>query len=118
MKCFKKVEFASTSDPDSAMDDNEKELSVLLTHLDSNFRVKDYVKTDKDLSIEKDGLNISTFMTEDTDTNEQFAYNDENDFSENENNNCKVKDFLEALRYNEELKSSFCVKGIPRALQK
>ncbi|GBM42359.1 hypothetical protein AVEN_129791-1 [Araneus ventricosus] len=68
LKCFKKAGIASASDvvPDSATDENEKELNELLTHMDSNVCVQDYVKIDKDLWIEEEDLmlQISFLKTE------------------------------------------------------
>ncbi|GBN41767.1 hypothetical protein AVEN_26678-1 [Araneus ventricosus] len=60
-KCFKKARFGSASDvvPDSATDENEKELNELLIHMDSNVRVEDYVEIDKDLWIEEEVLNVT-----------------------------------------------------------
>ena len=62
--------------------------------MNSNVPVVEYVKIDKDLSVEKYGFKISNLKHEDT--NEQFTIDDENDFTD-----CKVKDFSEALGYNE-----------------
>ncbi|GBM41459.1 hypothetical protein AVEN_130928-1 [Araneus ventricosus] len=82
LKCFKKAGFASASDvvPDSTTDENEKELNELLTHMDSNVRVEDYVEIVKDLWIEEGELNVTNFIPQNT--TEQFAlsHDDGNDF--------------------------------------
>ncbi|GBM62426.1 hypothetical protein AVEN_254387-1 [Araneus ventricosus] len=119
-KCFKKAGFASASDvvPDSATDENEKELNELLTHIDSNVRVEDYIEIYKDLWIEEEDLNVTNFIPQST--TEQFALSDddENDLPVNEDDVCKIKDFSEALRYSEELKKFFLWKGDSEGLAK
>ncbi|GBM25941.1 hypothetical protein AVEN_94380-1 [Araneus ventricosus] len=102
-----------------ATDEHEKELNELLTHMDSDARVEDYVEIDKDLWIEEEVLNVTNFIPQNT--TEQFALSDddENDFPVNEDNVCKIKDFSEALRYSKELKKVFLCKGLfLRALQR
>ncbi|GBM10575.1 hypothetical protein AVEN_21905-1 [Araneus ventricosus] len=110
LKCFKKARFASVSNAvhDSATDENE---------MDSNVRVEDYVEIDKDLWIEKEDLNVTNFIPQNT--TRQFALSDdkENDFPVNEDDVCKIKGFSEALRYSEELKKFFLCKGDSEGFQ-
>ncbi|GBN73672.1 hypothetical protein AVEN_98282-1 [Araneus ventricosus] len=66
LKCFKKAGFASVSDvvSDTATDENEKDLNELLTHMDSNVRVEDYVN--RDLWNEEENLNVTNFIHQKT----------------------------------------------------
>ncbi|GBM84478.1 hypothetical protein AVEN_192191-1 [Araneus ventricosus] len=91
--------------PDSATDE-------LMTHIDSNVRVEDYVEIDKDLGMEEEVLNVTNFIPQNT--TEQFALSDddENDFPVNEDDVRKIKDFTEALRYSEELKFFSVQRGL------
>ena len=111
MKCFKKEGY-----------EVRVKLYPIVQRILINYRfiwiqmcVEDYIEVDKNLFIEGDGFTISNFIIKKT--NEQLLMIKMASLK-NKNNNCKIKDLLEALRYNEELKSSFCVNRTPRDLKR
>jgi hypothetical protein len=120
LKCFKKAGFASTSEvaPDSVTDENEKELNELLTHLDSNVRVEDYVDIDEDLWIEEKNLDVVNFIPQSGNKQSTFLSDDDDNDPMNAYDVCKIKNFSEALIYSEELKKFFLNKGDSEGLVK
>ncbi|GBN61942.1 hypothetical protein AVEN_44434-1 [Araneus ventricosus] len=106
LKCFQKVGFLSTSEvaTDSTAEKNENELADLVANLDSNVSVKEYVKIDDDLSIEEENLHVSNFIHRDT--TEALALSEDDD-DESPIEDCKIKDYSEALKYSEQLKQFF-----------
>ncbi|GBN06062.1 hypothetical protein AVEN_141324-1 [Araneus ventricosus] len=63
--------------------------------------VEEYVKIDDDLSIEEENLHVSNFIHRDT--TEALALSEDDD-DESPMEDCKIKDYSEALKYSEQLK--------------
>ncbi|GBN66963.1 hypothetical protein AVEN_82455-1 [Araneus ventricosus] len=106
LKCFQKEGFLSTSEvaTDSTAEKNENELADLVANLDSNVNVEEYVKIDDDLPIEEENLHVSHFIHRDT--TEALALSEDND-DESPMEDCKIKDYSEALKYSEQLRQFF-----------
>ncbi|GBN75151.1 hypothetical protein AVEN_260358-1 [Araneus ventricosus] len=66
--------------------------------------VEEYVKIDDDLSIEEEDLRVSNFIHRDT--TEALALSEDDD-EESPMEDCKIKDYSEALKYSEQLKQFF-----------
>ncbi|GBL75669.1 hypothetical protein AVEN_154981-1 [Araneus ventricosus] len=80
------------------------ELSGSSSNLDSNVSVDEYVKIDDDLSIEEENLYVSNFIHRGT--TEALALSEDDD-EESPMEDCKIKDYSEALKYSEQLKQLF-----------
>ncbi|GBM37496.1 hypothetical protein AVEN_263166-1 [Araneus ventricosus] len=95
---FSEGGFLSTSEvaTDSTAEKNENELADLVANLDSNVNVEEYVKIDDDLSIEEENLHVSNFIHRDT--TEAVALSEDDDV-ESPMEDCKIKDYSEALKY-------------------
>ncbi|GBM86257.1 hypothetical protein AVEN_264508-1 [Araneus ventricosus] len=65
---------------------------------------EEYVKIDDDLSIEEENLHVSNFIHRDT--TEALALSEDDD-EESPMEDCKIKDYSEALKYSEQLKQFF-----------
>ncbi|GBN09441.1 hypothetical protein AVEN_274619-1 [Araneus ventricosus] len=106
LKCFKKAGFLSTSEVTtvSTTEIREKELADLVANLDSNVSVEEYVKIDNDLSIEEENLHVSNCIHRDT--TEALALSEDDD-EESPIEDCKIKDYSEALKYSEQLRQLF-----------
>ncbi|GBM51462.1 hypothetical protein AVEN_147141-1 [Araneus ventricosus] len=89
---------------DSTTERSENELADLVANLDSNVSVEEYVKIDDDLSIEEEDLHVSNFIHRDT-TEALALFEDDDEESPMED--CKIKDYSEALKYSEQLKQFF-----------
>ncbi|GBO02810.1 hypothetical protein AVEN_69586-1 [Araneus ventricosus] len=100
LKYFKKAGFLSTSEvaTDSTTEKSEKELEDLVANLDSNVSVEEYVKIDDDLSTEEENLHVSNFIH--WETTEALALSEDDD-EESPMEDCKIKDYSEALKYRE-----------------
>ncbi|GBL98783.1 hypothetical protein AVEN_8663-1 [Araneus ventricosus] len=108
-----KAGFLSISEvaTDSTTEKSE-EFADQIENLDSNVRVEEYVKIDVDLSIEEENLHVSNFIHRDT--TEALALPEDDD-EKSPMEDCKIKDYLEALKYSEELKQFFLTeRPIPR----
>ncbi|GBM21568.1 hypothetical protein AVEN_85371-1 [Araneus ventricosus] len=105
LKCFKKAGFLNISEvaTDSTTEKSE-ELEDQVENLNSNVRVEEYVKIDDDLSIEEENLHVSNFIHRDT--TEALALPEDDD-EESPMEDCKIKDYSEALKYSEQLKQFF-----------
>ncbi|GBM59130.1 hypothetical protein AVEN_255666-1 [Araneus ventricosus] len=101
-----KAVFLNTSEvaTGSTTEKSEKELADLVSNLDSNVRVEEYVKTDDDLSIEEENLHVSNFIHRDTTEALDLP---EDDDEESPMEDCKIKDYSQALKYNKQLKQFF-----------
>ncbi|GBL87235.1 hypothetical protein AVEN_270512-1 [Araneus ventricosus] len=75
---------------------SKKELVDLVANSGSNVSVEEYVKIDDDLSIEEEKLHVSNFIH--WDTTEALALSEDND-EESPMEDCKIKDYSEALKY-------------------
>ncbi|GBN68984.1 hypothetical protein AVEN_222840-1, partial [Araneus ventricosus] len=89
---------------DSTTEKNEKEFADLVENFDSNVRVEKYVKIDGGLSIEEENLHVSYFIHRDT--TEALALSEDDD-EKSPMEDCKIKDYSEALKYSEQLKQFF-----------
>ncbi|GBM17559.1 Tigger transposable element-derived protein 4 [Araneus ventricosus] len=100
LKYFKKAGFLSKSElaTVSTTEKREKELADLVANFDSNVSVEKYVKIDDDLSIEEENLHVSNFIHRDT--TEALALSEDGD-EESPMEECKIKDYSEALKYSE-----------------
>ncbi|GBO22848.1 Tigger transposable element-derived protein 4 [Araneus ventricosus] len=103
---FKKAGFLSTSKVTtvSTTEKREKELADLVANLDSNVSVEEYVKIDNDLSIEEEKMHVSNCIHRDT--TEALALSEDDD-EESPIEDCKIKDYSEALKYSEQLRQFF-----------
>ncbi|GBM56111.1 hypothetical protein AVEN_6761-1 [Araneus ventricosus] len=106
LKCFKKAVFFSTSKVATVgtTEKNENELADLVANLDSNVSVEEYFKIDDDLSNEEEDLHVSNSIHRDT--TEALALSEEDD-EESPTEDCKIKDYSEALKYSQQLKQFF-----------
>lgn len=101
---------------DSTTTENrEKELADLVANFDSNVSVEEYVKIDNDLTIEEENVHISNFIHRDT--TEALALSEDDD-EESPVEDCKIKDYSEALKYSEQLKQFFLKNGDSEGLAK
>ncbi|GBM99409.1 Tigger transposable element-derived protein 6 [Araneus ventricosus] len=66
--------------------------------------VEEYVKIDDDLSIEEENLHVSNFIHRDA--TEALSLSDD-DSAESPIEDCKIKDYSEALKYSEQLQQFF-----------
>ena len=118
LKCFKKAGFFSTSEvatDSTTTEKREKELADLVANFDSNVSVEEYVKIDHDLTIEEENLHVSNFIHRDT--TEALALSEDDD-EESPVEDCKIKDYSEALKYSEQLKQFFLNNGDSEGLAK
>ncbi|GBN38484.1 hypothetical protein AVEN_127182-1, partial [Araneus ventricosus] len=79
-------------------------LAYLVANLDSNVSIEEYVKIDDDLSIEEENLYVSNFIHRGT--TEALVLSEDDD-EESPKEDCKIKDYSEALKYSEQLKPFF-----------
>lgn len=128
LKCFKKAGFTSStieeivvqSDSVTISEANEKELTDLVTHLDSNVSVEEYVEIDNCLCIEEEDLDISNYVPQTS--NEKCAVSEDDDEDEivpvEDNDVPQIKDFAEALRCSQQLNFFFLRNGDSEGLSK
>lgn len=119
LKCFKKAGFLRASEvatDSTTTEKREKELADLVASFDSNVSVEEYVKIDDDLSIEEENLHVSNFIHRDT--TEAPTLSEEDDDDEEKKEDCKIKDYSEALQYSEQLKQFFLNNDDSEGLEK
>ncbi|GBM47309.1 hypothetical protein AVEN_7760-2 [Araneus ventricosus] len=117
LKCLKNARFLSTSEvaTGSTTEKSEKELAGLVANLDSNVQVEEYVKIDDDLSIEEENLHVSNFIHRDT---TEALVLPEDDDEESPMEDCKIKDYSQALKYSKQLKQFFLKNEDSKGLTK
>lgn len=118
LKCFKKAGFMSERDEatDSNTEKREEKLKNLIADLNSNVSIEDYLRMDDYLSIEETNIDVSNFINQNT--AEPHALSEDDDEEESPTEECKIKDYSEALKYSDQLKQFFLNNEDPEGLEK